>query len=401
VSRLAVFLGDAKVAMLERFDDRYDTHRLTFERAYLDDPARPMLGQLLEDRFPGPYETHGMIPWFDHLLPLAHRPQRRAIAADAGIEADDDFAMLAWLGEDLPGAVRLRVEAEAAPALRSRASRPVREATPEAIYRASLPGVQWKLSLAEGFKGLTLPLKGEAGEWIAKFHTDAYERAVRREYATMAWAKASGLEVPEARIVRAEEIAQLPADVPRGDGEVYLIRRFDRAPGARRVHMEDFAQILGMSHGPGQFNGDYEEIARVLAAIAPPEDVRAFVRQLVFCVLCGNGDAHAKNWSVLYPDGRRARLSPAYDLTPTVLVADQQHGLALRLDGDRDFARITASSFDPIANLTSVVASTMRDWVLECARQTRTAWAHPIVREGFSVTDRARLEGHMASVRLG
>ena len=32
-----------------------------------------------------------------------------------------------------------------------------------------------------------------------------------------------------------------------------------------------------------------------------------------------NGDAHLKNWSLIYPDRRRARLSPAYDLVCTAV----------------------------------------------------------------------------------
>jgi HipA-like protein len=193
MNSLEVLLGDLRVGLLERFDDPYDTHRFTPDRQWLAMRARPVLGQIFEDWLPHPKELHGLIPWFDHLLPLEHRPQRKAIARDAGVEVDDSFALLAWLGDDLVGAVRLRV-VESSPLQNRRTSRTIKAATEEAIYRASLPGAQWKLSLAEGFNGLTLPLKGQAGEWIAKFHTDSFPAAVRREYATMAWARAAGLD---------------------------------------------------------------------------------------------------------------------------------------------------------------------------------------------------------------
>lgn len=400
MNSLEVLLGDLRVGLLERFDDPYDTHRFTPDRQWLAMRARPVLGQIFEDWLPHPKELHGLIPWFDHLLPLEHRPQRKAIARDAGVEVDDSFALLAWLGDDLVGAVRLRV-VESSPLQNRRTSRTIKAATEEAIYRASLPGAQWKLSLAERFNGLTLPLKGQAGEWIAKFHTDSFPAAVRREYATMAWARAAGLDVPEVRLVKADEIRGLPDDVPRGDGDVYLIRRFDRGAGGIRIHAEDFAQILDLTHGPGQFAGNYEDIARVLAVVATPDDVRAFVRQLVFCVLVGNGDAHAKNWSVIYPDGRRPRLSPAYDLVPTILVPEEPHKLALRLNGGREFARVSVTSFDAMARLVDVPGETMRAWVREDADKVRGVWALEEIRERFTERERARLERHMASVKFG
>lgn len=47
--------------------------------------------------------------------------------------------------------------------------------------------------------------------------------------------------------------------------------------------------------------------------------LREAVRRTVFNLLVGNGDAHLKNWSLIYPDRRRARLSPAYDLVCTAV----------------------------------------------------------------------------------
>ena len=35
-------------------------------------------------------------------------------------------------------------------------------------------------------------------------------------------------------------------------------------------------------------------------------------------MLIGNADMHLKNWSLIYPDRRRARFSPAYDFVSTI-----------------------------------------------------------------------------------
>jgi hypothetical protein len=68
---------------------------------------------------------------------------------------------------------------------------------------------------------------------------------------------------------------------------------------------------------------------------------RRATRQDCFNVLVGN-DAHLKNWSFIYPDGRTTQLVPAYDLVSTMpYIADDQ--LALSLCGTRDFAKVDAT----------------------------------------------------------
>jgi len=62
----------------------------------------------------------------------------------------------------------------------------------------------------------------------------------------------------------------------------------------------------------------YRNIAAVLGIETNAADVAEFVRRLVFSVLIGNADMHLKNWSLVYPDGRAARLAPAYDFVSTI-----------------------------------------------------------------------------------
>ena len=68
------------------------------------------------------------------------------------------------------------------------------------------------------------------------------------------------------------------------------------------------------------------------------------VRRLVFLVLSGNGDAHVKNWSLIYRDGVHPRLSPAYDLLNTTAFV-RNDDLGLRLGEKKAFEEITVSTF--------------------------------------------------------
>lgn len=305
------------------------------------------------------------------------------------------MALLAWLSDDLVGAVALEAAPDA-PFLRRQAP-PLPVAPRGGPYRASLPGAQWKLSLAHSY---TIPVDGADARWIAKFATGELPRLVDVEAATMAWAAASGVEVPEVRVVPTASIVGLPEAFPRVDDAVYLIRRFDRSP-AGRVHTEDFGQILDTPPGPSQFASSYEAIAAVLAAICPPEDLRAFVRQLVFCLLAGNYDAHTKNWSVMYPDRRHPRLSPAYDLVATVVYPHLDRDLALSLGGHKGAAHLDASRFERMAHATGLAAATLWAWVCDDAAAVRAAWADPALRQRFSHAERGSIEANLARVGIG
>lgn len=397
MSALEVRLGSVRVGILERFND-WD-YRFSFDESWLRMADAPVLGQLFEDRKPGDIESTGnLICWFDHLLPQG--PLRRAVAKQARCDEDDEFNLLQLLGEDLPGAVILtpclpRLSREAG------VSRVQAPHTAEGLLRSSLAGAQYKLSVREGERGLTLPVQGQTGSYIAKFHDPLHKELPRVELATMLWARASGLSVPPCRQARAEEFVELPDGTPIGDGTVFLIERFDRLPGGERVHIEDLGQVLDRPPGdPGQFTGRYEHIAAVLAQLAP-DDLRPFCERLVFCVLCGNTDAHLKNWSLIYPDKRHPRLSPAYDLIASILyVPPLGDGLALDLGGSRRFEDVRVESFRLLAEVADRPFDEVAGWVRQAAERVREAWHEHAAELPYRSKERARIDEHMARVPL-
>lgn len=350
---VSVWLNEQRVGGIERFED--ETHSFVFDADYLDSPNRPVLGQLFEDRLPDRLDTHGLPLWFKELLPQLHGPLRKAIAQEASIDEYDDLGLLVWLGNDLPGAVR--VIAEDAPAYRraERAPRPVEGVT--RTLRVSLAGMQWKVALSSNDHGLSLPVSGEDSSWIAKFQSPSLNALVQVEFATMKWAERAGLNVPEVRVIDSGSIRLLPPSVPVGDGQVLLVRRFDRAAGTR-VHMEDFAQVLDR---PDQFSGRFEEIARFVASECPV-DREELIRRLVFMIASGNADAHLKNWSVVYPDTRTPRLSPAYDQVATVAFPHLPATGALKLSGaELDLAQLEFTHLVPFAEALGLDVASFRE----------------------------------------
>ncbi len=139
------------------------------------------------------------------------------------------------------------------------------------------------------------------------------------------------------------EVHHLPPEAQQLAGRAFASRRFNRS-GGKRIHMEDFAQVLGRYAHDKYKGASYESIGRVLYALAGEEALSEYVRRLVFMVLVGNADAHLKNWSLLYPDGQRAVLSPAYDFVAVVALLRNQT-LGLSLAGSKSFSDVSVESF--------------------------------------------------------
>ena len=98
--------------------------------------------------------------------------------------------------------------------------------------------------------------------------------------------------------------------------------------------MEDFCQAGNL---PGFQRSKYQSSVEYVMKVAYrnydlPSLVEC-VRRTVFNMLCGNDDAHLKNWSLVYPDRRNGVLSPAYDLVCTAVYFDRPQDMALKLCG--------------------------------------------------------------------
>ena len=191
-----------------------------------------------------------------------------------------------------------------------------------------------KLSAAMSATGsLVIPPLGVGGSWIVKFPSAAFPGLPEQEYSMMTLAGRVGIDVPETRLVPVESIGNLPRGMGGGGGNALAVRRFDRLDDGTPVHVEDFAQILGVRPERKYVKAGYGDIAEIIGREIGDDAVAEFVRRLVFCALIGNGDAHLKNWGVIYPDRCTAALAPAYDLVSTIAYNEDDR-MALQWIGD-------------------------------------------------------------------
>ncbi|MDD5390348.1 MAG: type II toxin-antitoxin system HipA family toxin [Gallionellaceae bacterium] len=397
-STLRVFLHNAPVGLLSL--DQRDGSDFRLLESYKQAYPRPVLGQAFLDDLDQVQHTRNRVPpWFSNLLPEG--PLRELVAKQAGVHASREFFLLRHLGEDLPGAVRIVADAASdGPDETDQLDGEPADKEAADAWHFSLAGVQLKFSARQSERGLTVPVSGRGGDWIVKLPDIRYPKVPENEYATMLWARESGIRVPQVELVDIATITGLPATY-RAFTEQYAlaIRRFDRPSTEERVHMEDFAQILGLYPDEKYEKYNYETLARLILALTEERGLDEFIRRLVFIIVSGNGDAHHKNWSLLYPDGVQAELSPAYDLVSTIQYQPEDK-LALNLGGSKRWEDVSMDVFRRLARKIGDDEARVANRVAAALDAILGAWQAARGDFGFTAQARERMEAHFSHIPL-
>ena len=374
-----------------------------FDSGYLDDPERPTLSLSFRDAFGrvatdvAPTRVEAP-PFFSNLLPEGSL--REYLARSAGIDPKSEFSLLSALGEDFPGALSIApaggvggASGTSAGSGRERGGRSGGRGTPDSVVRPlfgttrpaprpsgplrfSLAGTQLKVPAVMSGGRLTVPPHGVGGTWIVKLPSPGFPGLPEQEHAMMWLAASCAIAAAETRLVPVEEVGGLPRGMGETGGLALAVRRFDRLDDGMRIHGEDFAQVLGMPPAEKYGGATYRRMAEIIGRECGHEDATEFVRRLVFSALVGNGDAHLKNWSLYYPDGRRPELAPAYDLVSTIPYAPDGGRMALEwVTGAAGFADLSEALLTRLAT----GARLPRQAVLEVAGETvarfREVWS--------------------------
>ena len=293
------------------------------------------------------YANNLVRSFLDGLLPEGEA--RRAIAEDLRLRADDTFELIGALGRDCAGAMVVQGEDEPAPVQPSVHSAEqisgdelaellanLRSA-PLGIdrrVRISLAGVQEKLlltQLSDGSWGR--PVDGTPSTHILKPEIRAYPHTVENEAFCMRIAKHLGLRVADVETKEA------------GGRKLLVVTRYDReiqpSGEVRKLHQEDMCQATGVSPKK-KYQEDGGPSLRRIATILRDFDPDSLVRLLqavTLHVLVGNGDAHAKNYSLLHNASGSVTLAPLYDVMSTIIYGDDR--LAMYIDDVRRTNRVT------------------------------------------------------------
>jgi len=165
------------------------------------------------------------------------------------------------------------------------------------FHGSSLGGARPKAMIEDGDKKL-----------IAKFSSfsDTYN-VVKAEFIAMRLAAKAGLNVAPVRLTHV------------AGKDVLLVERFDRLrtdEGWQRKAMVSALTIFGLDEMMARY-ASYADLAEVIRhRFSQPKDtLRELFGRLVFNILCGNTDDHARNHAAFW-DGKALALTPAYDICP-------------------------------------------------------------------------------------
>ncbi len=168
-------------------------------------------------------------------------------------------------------------------------------------------------------------------KFIAKFSSrnDVFN-VVKGEFVAMRLAEHAGLNVAKVTLLKT------------AGKDVLLIERFDRTPSAQgwqRKAMVSALTLLGLDEMMARY-ASYETLTEIIRHrfVAPRDTLRELYGRLVFNVLCGNTDDHARNHAAFW-SGKNLVLTPGYDICPQARTGGEA-GQAMLIIGDNRMSSI-------------------------------------------------------------
>ncbi|BBK43808.1 phosphatidylinositol kinase [Allostella vacuolata] len=190
------------------------------------------------------------------------------------------------------------------------------------FHGSSIGGARPKAMVVEGDR-----------KFIAKFSSQSDVRSVvKAEYVAMRLAAEAGIRAAPVRLARA------------AGKDVLLVERFDRPKspdGWLRRAMVSALTLLELDEMMARY-ASYGDLAAIIRRrfAAPRETLHELFARLVFNVLCGNTDDHARNHAAFW-DGHRLELTPAYDICPQPRTGGEA-SQAMLIAGDDRRSRLDA-----------------------------------------------------------
>ena len=306
---LSVWAADQRAGLLERVSEQ--SH---YVFAY--DPAAISPGAQVSLTMPVRLESwssRDLHPIFQMNLPEGALLEaiRRGIAKLAG---SDDMAILRVTGGNQVGRNRFSLPEDWAPgivetreSLDDLLSYPdtaelFHEMVSRYALRSGVSGVQPKVMLDATERGTAA-----IGRYIVKAWGAEYPQLAANEFFCMTAARRAGLPVPEFHL--------------SNNGGLLVMKRFDITTEGEPAGFEDMCSLQALGTAQ-KYSSTYERVAKSIKDFVSGEFLQIareqFFASLALSVMVRNGDAHLKNFAVLYDrPGAPVHLAPAYDIVTT------------------------------------------------------------------------------------
>lgn len=272
----------------------------------------------------------GLLPVFDMNFPEGYQLEELRSRLSRRYGRIDDFFIFGYLA----GAARGRIE-YACPWFEGTDAEPgeMRLADVLDSRDPELPRALWDRFISRSFAAGIQPkvlarLSGASPyasrEYIIKTWGEKYPYLADNEFFCMTAARRAGILTPYFAVSE--------------DSRFLVVERFDVDAYGDVRGFEELCALEGKTSSD-KYSGSYEQAARTVAMFTNDESVIAslenFFSMLCLSMLVRNGNAHLKNFGILYDSEKEAReLAPCYDLV-TTSAYDSGEVPALSLNGRR------------------------------------------------------------------
>jgi serine/threonine-protein kinase HipA len=334
---IKVWTDAAEAGLLDRYRERGSTF------VYLPDIAsQKAVSITMPVRLSSWDIPFGLTPIFEMNLPEGVLRERLRLAFAKATGSFDDFDILSIVGRSQIG--RLRYTAEKEQLLEDVPFQSVDEILAKRrdgdIFRylldkfaahSGISGVQPKVLVRDESASSALKVAKprlsqsyRGATHIVKFwEANEYPQLAANEYFCLKVAQRCGLDVPPYRLSE--------------DATALVVDRFDLRPDGTYRGFEDFC-VLNGKRTDQKYSGSYESsIMKRFQQFAESPHLIEDLEKLftLIAINCGlrNGDAHLKNFGIVYDDVLgAARLAPVYDLVTTTVYLPNDN-MALVLNG--------------------------------------------------------------------
>ena len=337
IKRLIVSTPQGESGALER-ESRYIFNYATGDRACEVSLTMPIRAES--------YASGAMLPVF-----AMNRPEgwlyQQIVERMAKHEHIDDMKLLSIVGSNqigrlvfaLPGETRSRPQPQVGlhDLLRREPTQALFNFLVDVYFESGISGVQPKVMIPDAEKPLDHRATVVHSNLIVKSGGDEYPFLMQNEFLCMDAARRAGIKAPNFWL--------------SNDGGLFVMERFD-LDGGGPMGFEDMAVLTGKTPDPQgnyKYQGSYETIAKAIQAFCRDGEGLAsrqrFFEYVALSVMVRNGDAHLKNFGLLYeyPTASASpMLAPLYDVVTTTAYEHTDHRtgrtmvdrtLALKLNG--------------------------------------------------------------------
>ena len=187
------------------------------------------------------------------------------------------------------------------------------------LFHTAVSGVQPKVMVHTDKATFLQP------DLIIKTGGENYPHLSLNEFVCMSIAKKCGIPTPNFWLSDNEQL--------------FIMERFDIKDNGVSLGMEDFA-VLMKKRSVDKYLSSYEHVAKVVKLFCSElHQLQQVFDYISISCLLGNGDAHLKNFALLYadPTDKGIKLSPLYDVVNTMPYPELSNDLALKMNKSNAF----------------------------------------------------------------